>query len=52
MDIVERLFGWAPDGGDGTFELMILVGVAVAVVLGVLYRGRTFGWHGNRARKA
>ena len=24
MDFVERLFGWAPDGGDGTFELHAL----------------------------
>jgi hypothetical protein len=24
MDFVERLLGWAPYGGDGTFELMLL----------------------------
>jgi hypothetical protein len=51
MDFVERLFGWAPDGGDGTFELMIVVGVAVAVVLGVLFRGTIFRSHGTRAEK-
>jgi hypothetical protein len=49
MDFVERLFGWAPDGGDGSFELMIIVGVVVAVVLGLLFRGRLFRSHGTRA---
>jgi hypothetical protein len=51
MDFVERLFGWAPDGGDGTFELMIVVGVVVAVVLGLLFRGRLFRSRGARAEK-
>jgi hypothetical protein len=51
MDFVERLFGWAPDGGDGTFELMIIVGVLVAVVLGLLFRGRFSRSHGTRAEK-
>jgi hypothetical protein len=36
MDWIETLFGFAPDNGDGTFELMItalaLTVVAVAVV--------------------
>ena len=51
MDFVERLFGWAPDGGDGTFELMIIVGAVVVVVLGLLFRGRLFRSHGTRAEK-
>jgi hypothetical protein len=51
MDFVERLFGWAPDGGDGTFELMIIVGVVVAVVLGLLFRGKLFRSHGTREDK-
>ena len=39
MDFVERLLGWAPDGGDGTFELMLLTAGAVAVVLMIVFRG-------------
>ena len=23
MDFFERLFGWSPDGGDGSFELLL-----------------------------
>lgn len=42
MDFVERLFGWSPDGGDGTLELMLVVVGAVAVGLGVLFRRRIF----------
>jgi hypothetical protein len=44
MDLLERLFGWAPDGGDGTLELMLLVAAVVAVVLGVTFRGRVLRW--------
>jgi hypothetical protein len=40
MDFLERLFGWAPDGGDGTLELMLLVAASVALLLGVTFRGR------------
>jgi hypothetical protein len=39
MDFVERLLGWAPDGGDGTFELMLLTAGVVVVVLVVVFRG-------------
>src|SRR5437588_10228555 len=45
MDLVEQLLGWAPDGGDGTLELMIVIGVAVALALGLLFRGRIFSLH-------
>ncbi|MBS0562287.1 MAG: hypothetical protein JSR21_19745 [Proteobacteria bacterium] len=44
MDFLERLFGWAPDGGDGTLELMLLVTAAMALVLGVAFRGRVLRW--------
>ena len=30
MDFIERIFGIAPDGGDGTFELALF---AMAIVL-------------------
>lgn len=39
MDFVERLLGWAPDGGDGTFELMLLTAGVVVVVLMLIFRG-------------
>jgi hypothetical protein len=39
MDFVERLLGWAPDGGDGTFELMLVTAGVVAVVLMIIFRG-------------
>jgi len=39
MDFVERLLGWAPDGGDGTLELMLLTGGAIAIILLVVFRG-------------
>jgi hypothetical protein len=33
MDFIERLFGFAPDGGDGSFELLLfaipIVGLAI-----------------------
>jgi hypothetical protein len=36
MDFVERWLGFSPDGGDGTFELVILAFVAaVAISAGV-----------------
>ena len=38
MDFLERLLGWAPDGGDGTFELMLLTG-GLAVVVIVVFKG-------------
>jgi hypothetical protein len=40
VDFIERIFGIAPDGGDGTFELLLfLVPLALIAVL-VLRRGR------------
>jgi hypothetical protein len=40
MDFIERIFGIAPDGGDGTFELLLfLVPLALIAVL-VLRRTR------------
>jgi hypothetical protein len=36
MDFIERLFGFAPDGGDGSFELLLfaipIVGLAILYV--------------------
>jgi hypothetical protein len=36
MDFVEQLLGWAPDGGDGIFELMLLLAGGVGGFLFVL----------------
>jgi len=38
MDFIERLFGISPDGGSGTFELMLLL-VPILIVAS-LARGR------------
>lgn len=38
MDWIERWFGFAPDNGDGTLELLIMVAVAIAAVIGLLWR--------------
>jgi hypothetical protein len=39
MDFIERWLGVSPDGGNGTFELLIVASVA-AVVLALAYRRR------------
>jgi len=34
MDFIERIFGLSPDGGDGTFELsLIIVPLLIAAAL-------------------
>jgi hypothetical protein len=41
VDFFERYFGWPPDGGDGSMEIVFLLMAAalmVAVVLHVRYR--------------
>ncbi len=39
MDFVERWFGISPDGGDGTFEVLIVA--AVIIIAGVfIFRRR------------
>ena len=37
MDFIERIFGVSPDGGDGTTELLWLLGFGIAVVLVATY---------------
>jgi hypothetical protein len=39
MDWIERFFGFSPDGGDGSTEMLYLV---AAVAIAVLILGRTF----------
>jgi len=31
MDFIERYFGFSPDGGDGSTEILILVALSLAV---------------------
>jgi hypothetical protein len=44
MDFVERIFGFAPDNGDGSFETYLILFAASVVVAGLLStkRGRAF----------
>ncbi len=41
MNFIEELFGWAPDGGTGSLEWMILL-IPLAVALLVARKRR---WH-------
>jgi hypothetical protein len=38
MDWIEQWFGIAPDNGDGTLELLIVLVVAAVIVLAVAWR--------------
>jgi hypothetical protein len=40
MDFIERLFGIAPDGGNGATEALWLAGFAAAVVMGLAFGAR------------
>lgn len=51
MDFIERLFGQAPDGGDGSLEAVWLAAIAVSVVL-VVFRRRLMAWlSSHRSRR-
>jgi hypothetical protein len=39
MDFIERLFGIAPDGGDGTLEFWLLA-IPIAGIVYLAYRRR------------
>ena len=39
MDFIEKIFGFAPDGGSGAFEVLLFLIPAVGLYL--LYRRRT-----------
>ena len=41
MDFIEKIFGFSPDGGDGSFELLLfLIPISLLVVLGLMRRRR------------
>ena len=47
MDFIEKIFGISPDGGDGSFELLLfLIPLTLIVLVAVVRRRRT-----QRARK-
>ena len=37
MDFIERYLGFAPDGGDGSMEILVLVAIVAIVVVGALW---------------
>jgi hypothetical protein len=38
MDFIERLFGLSPDGGSGSFEMMLLFAPAAAAIAFLVHR--------------
>ena len=38
MDFIERIFGFSPDGGDGSFEFMLFLVPIVLIVLVAYWR--------------
>ena len=40
MDFFERLFGFAPDGGNGSFELLLFLIPLVCILLLMVWRNR------------
>jgi hypothetical protein len=52
MDFIEQWFGISPDGGDGSLEVLWIVGI-VAVIAAVACRRRISGWLAHsKARKS
>ena len=51
MDFIERLFGAAPDGGDGSLELAWIAAAGV-VVLAIVFRRRIGAWVASRSSKS
>jgi hypothetical protein len=41
MDFIEKIFGFSPDGGDGSFEfLLFLIPISLIVVIALMRRRR------------
>ena len=49
MDFIELLFGFAPDGGDGSFELLLFA-IPVAGIAYLLWRRRLRRQQGDSTR--
>ena len=43
MDFIEQIFGVSPDNGDGSFEMLLVVGL-LAVCAGI------YAWHRHRVQ--
>jgi hypothetical protein len=37
MDFIERLIGWSPDRGDGSVEVLLILGL-IGIVVGLALR--------------
>jgi hypothetical protein len=48
MDFIEKLFGIAPDGGDGSLEVLWVAAIAAAIAV-VAFRRRISAWLFQRA---
>jgi len=47
MDFIEKLFGIAPDGGDGSLEVLWIAAIA-ATTVAVAFRRRIGAWLSQR----
>jgi hypothetical protein len=47
MDFIEKLFGIAPDGGDGSLEVLWIAAIA-ATAVAVAFRRRIGAWLSQR----
>lgn len=47
MDFIEQWFGVSPDGGDGSLEVLWIVGIVLAVGA-VIFRRRIVNWLASR----
>ena len=47
MDFIERWFGVSPDGGDGSLELLWIIGVVV-VIAALVFRRPIATWLSSR----
>ncbi len=50
MDFLERLFGWFPDGGDGSLELLLFA-LPIAGIGLLAWRRRRGRARGDRSRR-
>ena len=42
MDFIEQLFGFSPDGGDGTLELSLIAAAMLIAALAFVWRRRGY----------
>jgi hypothetical protein len=43
MDFIEKWFGVSPDGGDGSLEVIWIVGIVMALIA-IVFRRRILAW--------